>query len=72
MRVRVTVDGQPAGFPNFANVATSANAYDERAMTFLINSASGNHTIGIEYSSGDATPVTVRNAVLRVSYNGPL
>jgi len=71
VRVRVTLDGQPMGFPNFANAATSANSYDERAMTFVVMN-SGSHTVGVEFSSADGTPVTVRNGLLRVSFNGPL
>jgi hypothetical protein len=68
VRLRVTLDGQPSGFPNFANVTTSGNGYDERALTFLITGAGGTSDIGIQFSSPDLTPVTVRNGVLRVAY----
>jgi hypothetical protein len=68
VRLRVTLDGQATGFPNFTNVTTSGNGYDERALTFIITGASGISDIGIQFSSPDRTPVIVRNGVLRVAY----
>jgi hypothetical protein len=68
VRLRVTLDGQPTGFPNFADVTTSGNGYDERAVTFLITGAGGTSDIGLQFSSPDSAPVIVRNGVLRVAY----
>jgi hypothetical protein len=71
IRLRVTLDGQPTGVPNFANVTTSGNGYDERALTFVITGANSTSDIAIQFSSFDRKPVTVRNGLMRVDYAGP-
>lgn len=68
IRVRVTVDGAAAGFPNFVALNTSGGGFDERAMTFFIPTLNGNQAIGIEFRSEDGTPVNVKNGLLRVQY----
>ena len=68
VQLRATVDGVPAGFPNVVSVNTSANAYDERAVTFIIPSVGADAEIGIQVRSGDGTTVNIRNGLLRVQH----
>ncbi len=72
VRLRVTVDGTPKGFPNFITLTTSGAGFDERAATFLIPGLSGTRVIAVELLSDNGTPVSVRNGLLRVLYSNDM
>jgi hypothetical protein len=72
VQLRATVNGIASSFPNLVSVNTSANAYDERAVTFIIPSVGASSEIGIEIRSGDGTTVNVRNGLLRVQHNNQM
>jgi hypothetical protein len=68
VQLRATVNGAPAGFPNVVSVNTSAGAFDERAVTFIIPSVSSDSEIAIQVRSGDGTTVNIQNGLLRVQH----
>jgi hypothetical protein len=68
VQLRATVDGAPAGFPNLVTVSTSAAAFDDRTVTFIIPRVSTDSQIGIQVRSGDGTAVNIRSGLLQVQH----
>jgi hypothetical protein len=67
LRIRLAIDGQPAGAPNIVNFHTTGPAFDNRTATFIVrNLPPKMHTIAIHYSSADGKPVVVTKGVMTV------